>query len=116
MAVLLRSWLRKGNEMIRHIVLTKFNTETTEEAIAEIYAGLSTLTDKLSGAHNFTGGRSQSPEQIERGYMHGFVIDFDSWVDLKLYADHPEHKALGYQLVENAIDGVEGILVLDLDV
>ena len=102
--------------MIRHIVLTKFKPETSEEKIAEIYAGLSQLVEKLPGARNFTGGRSESPEQIERGYMHGFVIDFDSWDALQNYADNEEHKALGGQLVENAIGGIDGILVLDLDV
>jgi hypothetical protein len=100
--------------MIRHIVLTKFKSETEDNRIAEIYAGLSALTDKLSGAHNFVGGRSESPENIERGYMHGFVIDFDSWADLKTYAEHPEHQALGAQLVDNAIGAIDGILVFDL--
>jgi len=81
-----------------------------------IRAGLSALAEKLPGAQNFTGGRSESPEQIERGYMHGFVIDFDSWDALQNYANNPEHQALGGQLVANAIDGMNGILVLDLDV
>ncbi len=47
--------------------------------------------------------------------MHGFVIDFDSWAGLKTYAEHPKHQELGSQLVENAIGGMDGILVLDLD-
>ena len=102
--------------MIRHIVLTKFKPGTTEDKIAEIYAGLSALSEQLPGARNFTGGRSESPEQIERGYMHGFVIDFDSWDALQTYADNPEHQALGSQLVANSVGGVDGILVLDLDV
>lgn len=102
--------------MIRHIVLTKFKPETSEEKIASIYAGLASVTEKLPGAQNFTGGRSESPEQIERGYMHGFVVDFDSWDALQAYADNAEHKALGGQLVENAVGGIDGILVLDLDV
>ncbi|AXI42647.1 Dabb family protein [Sulfitobacter sp. SK011] len=102
--------------MIRHIVLTKFKPDTTEDEIAGIYAGLSALAEKLPGAQNFTGGRSESPEQIERGYMHGFVIDFDNWAALQNYANDPEHQALGGQLVANATGGIDGILVLDLDV
>lgn len=102
--------------MIRHIVLIKFKPDTAEAKIAEIYAGLSALTDTLPGAHNFTAGRSASPEQIERGYMHGFVVDFDSWADLKIYAEHPMHQTLGSELVDNAIGALDGILVLDLDV
>jgi hypothetical protein len=102
--------------MIRHIVLTKFKPGTPEDKIASIYAGLAALAEKLDGAQNFTGGRSDSPEQFERGYMHGFVIDFASWDALQAYANNPEHQALGGQLVENAVGGIDGILVLDLDV
>ena len=102
--------------MIRHIVLTKFKDDVSEETIKGIYDGLSAVADKLPGAANFTGGRSQSPEQIERGYMHGFVIDFHSWDALQTYADNEDHKALGGQLVTNAQGGIDGILVLDLDV
>ena len=102
--------------MIRHIVLTKFKQETSEQTITGIYDGLSILAEKLPGAGGFKGSRSQSPEQIERGYMHGFTIDFDSWDALQNYADDEEHKALGGQLVANAVGGIDGILVLDLDV
>ena len=102
--------------MIRHIVLTKFKPDVAEAKIAEIYAGLNALTTVLPGASSFTGGRSQSPEQIERGYMHGFVIDFDSWEALATYQANEDHKALGAQLVENAVGGIDGILVLDLEV
>lgn len=102
--------------MIRHIVLTKFKPDTSEALINEIYQGLAALSESLPGASNFTGGRSESPEQIERGYMHGFVIDFDSWHALQNYADNPAHQALGGRLVANAVGGIDGILVLDLDV
>ena len=102
--------------MIRHIVLTNFKPEISEDKISKIYDGLSALVDKLPGAQGFTGGRSESPEQIERGYMHGFVIDFDSWEALRTYTENEEHKALGAQLVANAVGGIDGILVLDLPV
>lgn len=102
--------------MIRHIVLTQFKPSVSEETIADIYVGLKTLTAELSGARDFTGGRSESPEKIERGYTHAFMIDFESWADLKIYADHPTHKALGAQLVQSAVGGTEGLLVLDIEI
>ncbi|WP_425090663.1 Dabb family protein [Tropicimonas sp. S265A] len=102
--------------MIRHIVLTKFKPGTSEDRIAEIYDGLSAVADRLEGAHGFTGGRSRSPEQIERGYMHGFTLDFDDWDALARYASDPAHQALGAQLVENAVGGIDGILVLDIEI
>ena len=102
--------------MIRHIVLTRFKPEITEEKIAGIYDSLADLTDKLPGALDFRGGRSQSPEQIERGYMHGFTIDFSDWDALRTYAENETHQSLGGQLVANAVGGLDGILVLDLEV
>ncbi|MBD0864994.1 MAG: Dabb family protein [Rhodobacteraceae bacterium] len=102
--------------MIRHIVLTRFKPDVTEAKIAQIYAGLAAVTDRLEGARGFTGGRSESPEQIERGYMHGFVVDFDDWDVLQRYADDPEHQALGAQVVEHAVGGTDGIVVLDINV
>lgn len=102
--------------MIRHIVLTKFKSDVADEKISSIYRGLSALTAKLDGADGFTGGKSNSPEQIERGYKHGFVIDFANWDALSIYAENSEHKALGSELVANAEGGRDGILVLDLEV
>lgn len=102
--------------MIRHIVLTRFRPETTEDTIRAIYDGLAALVDVLPGARDFKGGRSASPEQIERGYQHGFIIDFDSWADLATYADHPDHRALGARIVANAEGGIDGLLVLDIEV
>jgi len=100
--------------MIRHIVLTKFKADAAESDIAAVYAGLAEVTARLGSARNFGGGRSESPEQIERGYRHGFTVDFESWDDLAAYADDPEHKALGERLVALAEGGVDGVLVLDI--
>ena len=102
--------------MIRHIVLTKFSPDTPENRIADIYGGLQTLTETLSGARAFTGGRSSSPEDIERGYTHAFTVDFASWAEHETYASHPEHLVLGQRRVAHAVDGIDGLIVLDIEV
>ena len=61
-------------------------------------------------------GRSQSPEKIERGFMHGFTIDFESWRDIALYQSNPAHKAIGAKIVSIAAGGLDGILVFDVEV
>lgn len=101
--------------MIRHIVLVKVKPETAASEIAAILGGLSALVARLPGAQGFTGGRSDSPEGMERGHTHGFTIDFDGPADLARYADHPDHRALGARLAAAAIGGRDGILVVDLD-
>jgi Stress responsive A/B Barrel Domain len=104
------------NPMIRHIVLIRFRPEMTEAAIAAIFADLQAIKAKLPGVLAITSGRSESPEQIERGYLHGFVADFADWATLAAYQDHPDHKRVGAALVAGAVGGIDGILVFDLPV
>ena len=63
-----------------------------------------------------SSGRSESPEQMERGYMHGFVADFVDWDALQAYQDNADHQALGAKLVEAADGGKEGILCFDYEI
>jgi hypothetical protein len=98
--------------MIRHIVLIQFRRDLTEEAIEALLTPLARLSARLG----FTAawGRSESPEKIERGYLHGFTADFGSWEELAAYQDDAEHKAFGAGLVARAEGGIDGILVFDL--
>ena len=102
--------------MIRHIVLIRFRTDVTEAQIAAMFAEIEEIRTKISGVLAITSGRSESPEKIERGYMHGFVVDFEGWDALAAYQTHPDHKALGAKLVAHAEGGLDGILVFDLPV
>lgn len=102
--------------MIRHIVLTRFKPDVSDAQIAQLYDRLSALIDRHPGARGFVGGRSTSPEQMERGFRHSFTIDFDDWTALQAYADDPDHRALGAALVESAIGGRDGLIVLDIEV
>jgi hypothetical protein len=102
--------------MIRHIVLIKFQPDVRDETITDLFEELRAIQQVVPGVLEITSGRSESPEKIERGYMHGFVVDFQDWVALEAYQSHPAHKALGAKLVANAIGGLDGILVLDIPV
>ena len=102
--------------MIRHIVLIKFNPDLTEAAISDLFAELHQIQGKIPGLIGITSGRSESPEQMERGYMHGFVADFIDWDALQAYQDHPDHQRLGAKLVAAAVGGKQGILCFDLAV
>ncbi|MBS3979530.1 MAG: Dabb family protein [Rhodobacteraceae bacterium] len=100
--------------MIRHIVLLKARPEATEAQIQAIFADLHSL--KLPGLRALHSGRSESPERIERGYLHGFTIDFADWDALAAYQAHPDHKRAGAALVAASQGGTDGILVFDLPI
>lgn len=102
--------------MIRHIVLIRFNPEASEAQIAALFAELGEIRAQVPGILAITAGRSESPEKIERGYQHGFVVDFADWDALAAYQTHPDHQRLGAKLVASAVGGLDGILVFDLPV
>ena len=102
--------------MIRHIVLLRFRPEVTEAAIADLFTELALIKDQLAGLIAISSGRSESPEQMERGYMHGFIADFDDWAALQAYQDHADHQRLGAKLVAASIGGKDGILCFDMAV
>ena len=102
--------------MIRHIVLLRFQPAVSEAHITDLFTELHQINGKIPGLLAITSGKSQSPEQMERGYMHGFIVDFSDWTALQAYQVHPAHKALGANLVASAEGGIDGILVFDLPV
>ncbi|MGJ8629321.1 MAG: Dabb family protein [Sulfitobacter sp.] len=100
--------------MIQHIVLIEFKPNVSETKISKIFEELHRIENKIEGLLRITSGKSESPEQMERGFMHGFIVEFSDWEGLQRYQDHPDHQALGAKLVANAVSGINGILVFDL--
>lgn len=102
--------------MIRHIVLIRFRADVPEATIAAIFADLHAIRAAVPGILSIAAGRSASPEQLERGYHHGFTVDFDGWESLAAYQAHPDHRRVGDALIAHAEGGLDGILVFDLEV
>jgi Stress responsive A/B Barrel Domain len=101
--------------MIRHIVLIKFKPETSEDEIKTIFLELDHISSQIPGMGTVHSGRSESPEHIERGFMHGFTVDFESWNGLGAYQNHPNHQATGGKIVAAAAGGIDGVLVFDFE-
>lgn len=98
--------------MIRHVVLIRFRAGLDDAAIAALFAPLPGLAARLG--FTVAWGRSDSPERIERGYLHGFIAEFADWAALAAYQADAGHKAFGAGLVAHAEGGLDGILVFDL--
>ena len=103
--------------MIRHVVLLRFDPETTAATINEIFAGFGALAAKLPGVRGVSYGANVSPEGLDRGYLHGFVMDFDSAAARDAYLAHPEHVVFAQGTVIPALkDGLDSIAVFDYEV
>ena len=77
---------------IQHIVLFKFKPEVTTEKIMELFRLLAELQRLIPGITYFAGGPYSSPEGMNQGYTHGFLMTFESVEARNAYLPHPEHE------------------------
>jgi hypothetical protein len=102
--------------MIRHIVFVKFPADARAETIDALFAALDDLREALPGMLNFKGGANVSPEGLARGFTHAFVADFADAAARDAYLVHPAHQAAGARLVAAAAGGIDGLIVIDIDI
>ena len=95
--------------MIRHIVLIRFRPQLPERDIAAIDAAFRSLQARLDGFSSYSGGPDVNFEGLDRGYRHGFVLDFADQAARMRYHEDPEHQALG-------VGGAPGIAGAEDDV
>jgi hypothetical protein len=102
--------------MIRHIVLVKFPADARSPAIDALFRALDDLRAALPGMLNFSGGANVSPEGLARGFTHAFVADFADVAGRDAYLVHPAHQAAGARLVAAAEGGIDGLIVVDIEI
>ena len=99
--------------MIQHIVLLKLKPETTSQQKTALLEGLCALKQKIPGIETVSGGDNSSPEGKGKGYNWGFVMTFADAAARDAYLPHPDHKALGQNLLRPHVDD---LLVLDYEI
>jgi hypothetical protein len=96
--------------MIRHVVLIKLRDASEAPSI---FAALKTLQSQIPGIINIAAGTDSSPEGLQRGYTHGFTVDFVDAAARDTYLPHPAHQKVGAMIVAACEGRVDGVLVLD---
>ena len=79
--------------MLRHIVLFAFKATSTPEEIAAICTHFARLPQEIEVVRGFEWGLDVSPEGIQQGFTHCFLLTFDSAGDRDTYLVHPAHQA-----------------------
>jgi hypothetical protein len=102
--------------MIRQCVFVRLSPGTSETAWLEVMSGLERLVADLPGGLAIQWSGNVSPEVgMDKGFSHGFAIDFTDAAARDEYLSDPRHVALGDQLLRMARDGGEGVFVFDLE-
>ena len=82
-----------GPPLLRHLVLFAFRTTSTPAEITELCAAFARLPQAIPGIAAFEWGVDVSPEGLQRGYTHAFLLTFASEPDRNAYLVHPAHLA-----------------------
>ena len=78
---------------IRHVVHFKFKKEATPEQIKKITDEFAALKSKIDVVESIEWGTNVSPEGLDKGFSHCWIVSFKSAKDRDAYLIHPAHKA-----------------------
>jgi hypothetical protein len=99
----------KQDSVLRHVVLFKFKVGTSPEKINEIEDAFAALPTKIPEIAGYEWGLNNSPEGLNKGLTHAFLLTFKSEADRATYLPHPDHKAFGELLSPH----LEDVTVVD---
>lgn len=83
------------SKVLRHVVLFKFKDAATPEDVKKVEDAFADLAKKLPLIKGYEWGKNNSPENLNQGLTHCFLLTFSSEKDRDAYLIHPDHKAFG---------------------
>lgn len=94
---------------LRHVVLFKFKDTSTEQQVQTVVDAFAALPQQIDVIKEFEYGTNNSPEGLDDGLTHCFLVTFDSEKGRDIYLPHPAHKAF----VEILRPHLDRVLVVD---
>lgn len=86
---------RKGRGKLVHMVAFKFKDDAGAEGIGKVESAFAALPAKIPQIASFEWGTNVSPEKLDKGFTHGFLMTFRTAEDRDAYLVHPDHQAFG---------------------
>jgi len=96
-------------KQLRHFVCFKYKAEVSKEKIAEVEKAFIGLGKKIKEIKAFEKGMNNSPEGLNKGFKHCYMITFDSEKGRDAYLVHSDHK----KFVELVGPVLEDVFVVD---
>jgi hypothetical protein len=97
---------------VKHVALIKFKAGTADEQIQKIFDEILDLTETVPGIEDYVSGVNNSPEGLNQGFTHGFVMTFTDAAARDAYLPHPEHE----RVKTLALPQIESVIVFDFEV
>ncbi len=97
---------------VKHFAILKFNADVTDAQIDDCFAALRGMVGQIPGLQEVIGGPYDSPEGMNDGFTHGFIMTFDSPEARDTYLPHPIHEEVKAQIIPL----LEKVVVFDFNV
>jgi hypothetical protein len=94
----------KGKDKLYHIVAVKFKEGTSDADKQVVGAAFGELKKKIKEVKGFAGGESVSVEKLNKDFNYCAVLTFKDIPSMKVYLEHPEHKAFVELLKKHMAD------------
>lgn len=101
--------IEKKDSLLRHVVLFKFKEGTSKADISKVETAFSALPNNIPEIMDYEWGLNNSPEGINKGFTHCFLVTFNSEEARAIYLPHPAHKAF----VDVLSPHLEDVVVVD---
>ena len=85
----------RSNQVLRHAVFFSFKEDTAEEDVAGVADAFAALPSRIEEIIDFQWGVNNSPEGLDDGFTHCFLLTFKDEAGRAVYLPHPAHKAFG---------------------
>ena len=99
---------------VKHVVVFKYKSTATAEQIEQVTTAFKGLKGKIPGIVAFEYGINNSPENLNKGFTHVYLLTFKDAASRDAYLPHPEHKKFGQLLGE--LNVLEEPFVVDFEV
>ncbi len=99
----------KPAKMLRHIVMFQFKGTSAKEEVQKVVEAFRSLKQSIPQVAGFEYGTNNSPEGLDNGFTHCFLVTFKSEADRDAYLPHPKHK----EFVEVLKPHLEKVQVFD---
>jgi hypothetical protein len=85
----------RSGQVLRHAVFFAFKDESSEEDVQGVVDTFRALPSKIPEIIDFEWGVNNSPEGLDDGFTHCFLLTFKDEKGREVYLPHPDHKAFG---------------------
>jgi hypothetical protein len=94
-------------------VLIRIRPDVSSGTVQRLFAEIAALRDTIPGIRDFSWGPYSSPEGLNRGFTHGFVMTFADEASRDAYLPHPEHERVKAQILEVLDGGLDAAVAFD---